>query len=72
MANLHHLYNYNQGRHLAAPLTYFDDGRGGGGGGGGSKGFLGLTFWPKGIFLGRENNTRIFLGIVFFINSNQQ
>ena len=30
-----------------APLTYFNDG------GGGSKGFfLGLTFWPKGIFWG--------------------
>ena len=58
-----------------APLTYFNDGRGG------PKDFLGLTFWPKGIFfgvyerrrifLGRENNTGIFLGIVFFISSNQ-
>ena len=50
--------------------------------GGGRRIFLGLTFWPKGIFLGsmkvagiflgRENNTGIFLGIVFFISSNQQ
>ena len=29
-----------------APLTYFNDG------GGGPKDSLGLTFWPKGIFLG--------------------
>ena len=34
-----------------APLTYFNDG--GEGGGGGFEGFfLGLTFWPKRIFLG--------------------
>ena len=48
-----------------APLTYFNDG-------GVRRIFLGLTFWPKGIFLGRKNNTGIFLGIVFFISSNQQ
>ena len=56
------------------PLTYFNDG------GGVQRIFLGLTFWPKGIFLGsmkdagifwgRENNTGIFLGIVFFISLN--
>ena len=48
-----------------APLIYFNDG-------GVRRIFLGLTFWPTGIFLGRENNTGIFLGIVFFISSNQQ
>ena len=31
-----------------APLTYFNEG----GGGVGPRDFLGLTFWPKGIFLG--------------------
>ena len=54
-----------------APLTNFNDG-------GVRRIFLGLTFWPKGIFfgsmkdagifLGRANNTGIFLGIVFFIS----
>ena len=49
---------------------------------GGSKGFFGSDILAKrdffgsmkdaGIFLGRENNTGIFLGIVFFISSNQQ
>ena len=34
-----------------APLTYFNDG-GEGGGGGVRRIFLGLTFWPKRIFLG--------------------
>ena len=58
-----------------ALLTYFNDG-------GVRRIFLGLKFWPKGIFwgsmkdagifLGRENNTGIFLGIAFFISSNQQ
>ena len=57
-----------------APLTYFNDG-------GVRRIFLGLTFWPNGIFsglkdagifLGRENNTGIFLGVVFFISLNQQ
>ena len=58
-----------------APLTYFNDG-------GVRRIFLGLTFWPKGIFfgsmkdarifLGRENNRGIFLGIVFLISSNQK
>ena len=54
-----------------------------GGGGGGPKDFFGLTLFlakrdflgsmkDAGIFLGRENNTGIFLGIVFFISSNQQ
>ena len=33
-----------------APLTYFNDG--GEGGGGVRRIFLGLTFWPKRIFLG--------------------
>ena len=48
-----------------APLTYFNDG-------GVRRIFLGLTFWPKGIFWGRENNRGIFLGVVFFISSNQK
>ena len=49
---------------------------------GGSEGFFGSDILAKrdflgsmkdaGIFLGRENNTGIFLGIVFFISSNQQ
>ena len=51
-------------------------------GGGGPKDFFGSDILAKrdffgsmkdaGIFLGRENNTGIFLGIVFFISSNQQ
>ena len=41
--------------HPGAPLTYFNDG-----GGGVRRIFWGLRFWPKGIFLGRENNTGIF------------
>ena len=51
-------------------------------GGGGSKGFFGSDILAKRdffgsmkdarIFLCRENNTGIFLGIVFFISSNQQ
>ena len=51
-------------------------------GGGGLKDFLGSDISAKRdflgsmkdaeIFLGRENNTGIFLGIVFFISSNQQ
>ena len=55
---------------------------GGGGEGGGPKDFFGSEILAKrdffgsmkdaGIFLGRENNTGIFLGIVFFISSNQQ
>ena len=55
---------------------------GGGGGLGGPKDFFGSDILAKrdffgsmkdaGIFLGRENNTGIFLGIVFFISSNQQ
>ena len=65
------------GRLLApgAPLTYFNDG-------GVRRIFLGLTFFARrdffgsmkdaGIFLGHENNTGIFLGIVFFISSNQK
>ena len=63
-----------------APLTYFNDG--GGGGGGSERFFSGLTFLAKrdffgsmkdaGIFLGCENNRGIFLGIVFFISSNQK
>ena len=57
-------------------------GGGGGGGGGGPKDLFGSDILAKrdffgsmedaGIFLGRENNTGIFLGIVFFISSNQQ
>ena len=38
------------GTHPGAPLTYFNDG--GRGGEGGPSDFLGLTFWPKLIFLG--------------------
>ena len=51
-------------------------------GGGGSEGFFGSDILAKRdffgsmkdarIFLGRENNTGIFWGIVFFISSNQQ
>ena len=58
-----------------APLTYFNDG-------GGPKEFFGSDILAKrdflgsmkdaGIFWGRENNTGIILGIVFFISSNQQ
>ena len=58
-----------------APLTYFNDG-------GGPKDFFGSDILAKrdffgsmkdaGIFLSRENNTGMFLGIVFFISSNQQ
>ena len=57
------------------PLTYFNDG-----GGGGPKDFFGSDILAKrdflgsmkdaGIFWGRENNTGIFLGIVFFISLN--
>ena len=60
-----------------APLTYFNDGVGGG-----PKDLFGSDILAKrdffgsmedaGIFLGRENNTGIFWGIVFFISSNQQ
>ena len=60
-----------------APLTYFNDG-----GGGGPKDFFGSDILAKtdflgsmkdaGIFLGRENNWGIFMGIVFFISSNQK
>ena len=56
------------------PLTYFNDG--------GPKDFFGSDILAKRnffgsmkdarIFLGRGNNTGIFLGIVFFISSNQQ
>ena len=62
-----------------APLTYFNDG---GGGRGGPKDLFGSDILAKrdflgsikdaGIFWGRENNTGIFLGTVFFISSNQQ
>ena len=59
-----------------AQLTYFNDG--------GSEGFFGVWdhFWPKGIFFGSMKDAGIFfgsrkqhrdfLGIVFFISSNQQ
>ena len=65
------------GRLLApgAPLTYFNDGRG-------PKDFFGADILARRdflgsmkdarIFLGRENNTGIFWGIVFFISSNQK
>ena len=53
-----------------------------GGGGRGPKDFFGSDISAKrdffrsmkdaGIFLGRENNRGIFLGIVFFISSNQK
>ena len=36
------------------------------GGGGVRRIFFGLTFWPKGIFLGRENNRGIFFGVLYF------
>ena len=59
-----------------APLTYFNDS------GGGPKDFFASEISAKrdifgsmkdaGIFLGCENNTGIFLGIAFFISSNQQ
>ena len=48
-----------------APLTYFNDG------GGGPKDFFG-SMRDAGIFLGCESNRGIFLGIVFFISSNQK
>ena len=63
--------------HPGAPLTYFNDG-----GGGGPKDFSGSDVLAKrdffgsmkdaGIFLGHENNRGIFMGIVFFISSNQK
>ena len=69
---------YWKGLDPGAPLTYFNDG----GGGGGPKDFFGSDILAKrdsfgsmkdaGIFWGRENNPGIFLGIVFFISSNQQ
>ena len=59
-----------------APLTYFNDG-------GVRRIFLGLTFWPKGIFLGLwktpgffwvAKTTQKFLGVLYFssaqINNN--
>ena len=68
---------YWKGLDPGAPLTYFNDG-----GGGGPKDFFGSDILAKrdffgsmkdaGIFWGRENNAGIFLGIVFFISSNQQ
>ena len=61
-----------------APLTCFNEG----GGGGGPKDIFGFDILAKrdffgsmkdaGSFLGRENNTGIFWGIVFFISSNQK
>ena len=49
---------------------------------GGSEGFFGSDILAKrdffgsmkdaGIFLGRENNRGIFMGIVFFISSNKK
>ena len=57
VANLHHLYNYNQGRHLVAPLTYFNDG---GGGGGGSKDFFGSDILAKRDFFGSRKQHRDF------------
>ena len=67
---------YWKGLDPGAPLTYFNDG------GGGPKDFFGSDILAKrdffgsmkdaGIFWGRENNAGIFLGIVFFISSNQQ
>ena len=41
-----------------AALKYFNDG-------GVQRIFLGVTFWPKGIFLGRENNREIFWVLYF-------
>ena len=51
---------YWKGLDPGAPLTYFNDG-----------GVFG-SMKDAGIFWGRENNAGIFLGIVFFISSNQQ
>ena len=42
-----------------APLTYFNDG-------GVRRIFLGLTFWPTGIFLGSRKQHRDFLGYCIF------
>ena len=57
------------------PLTYFNDG-------GVRRILLGLTFWPKGIFLGlwktpgffwvAKTTEGFFGGIVFFISSNKK
>ena len=68
---------YWKGLDPGAPLTYFNDG-----GGGGPKDFFGSDILAKRDFFGsmkdarifgsRENNAGIFLGIVFFISSNQQ
>ena len=65
-----------QGSHSHILMT------GGGEGGGGPNVFFGSDILAKrdffgsmkdaGIFLGRENNRGIFLGIVFFISSNQK
>ena len=69
-------YNVERPFPPGAPLTYFNDG------GGGPKDFFGSDILAKrdflgsmkdaGIFLGRENNRGIFMGIVFFISSNQK
>ena len=50
------------------PLTYFNDG---GEGGGGSEGFF-WVYERRREFLGLWKQHRDFLGIVFFISSNQQ
>ena len=65
--------DYSQGPRLHILMT---------GGGGGLKDFFGFEILAQrdffgsmknaGIFGGRENNTGIFWGIVFFISSNQQ
>ena len=59
---------YWKGLDPGAPLTYFNDG---GGGERAKRDFFG-SMKDAGIFWGRENNAGIFLGIVFFISSNQQ
>ena len=48
------LQNQHKGNYTGpgAPFTYFTDGEEGGEGGGVRGIFLGLKFWPKGIFLG--------------------
>ena len=59
-------------------LTYFTDGEGGGGV---RENFLGLKFWPKGIFFesvkdagifcgSQKKNQEFFWGIALFISSN--
>ena len=54
-----------------APLTYFND-SGGGRGGGGPKDFFASDILAKRDIFGSMKDAAIFLGIAFFISSNQQ